>query len=601
MLARRPKVRQRNPMLRPLHRILCILFCSALIIHAADKDLNSSRVQLYYGLAEGNYLIGDLQGATRGIEQILRIAPEHQATLQLQTRVALDAGQPEAALETIDRAITLAPEEPSNRLLKALVLGNLNRRDEALELVESVQQHSPAGSEAQTSANQLLGLLQMAAGDWDAAAAAFDRNHQSDSATAQLSRQLSSEAYLEKARAAVDQRAYTSALAALDAAIAVHRAEDGEASFARLTQLRLIRARYLTHIGQSDDAIDELRSLHARQPDNLEILITLAALHASAGQWDALEAVIAPIAAQPDLRDIALYLQGRAALAKGRAGTARAYFEEALQLLVNSDNPLRAYLRFFQGVCLDQLGRPEQAESAILEALEAGFRPESSEDALYASRVLLRTNAHQRAIPILEAFALKQLIPNAEVWAMLGRAHRASTICARPQCLQSVARHRSTAAETLALRGSLLRRFGDLQAAAADYSSALNLDPDTTPLVTHPDSSTCNAANWNRPSTASRPPAPHSTIRDSFSSQPWPMLSGSPTPQPMHSTITSGMPQPIPTNPHTTSSTCWAPNSSPPTPCNGFTTMPAPAPAPMSSATSLPIAKDSNPARTCST
>ena len=111
MLARRPKVRQRKPMLRPLLcRILCLLLCSALGIHAADQDLNSSRVQLYYGLAEGNYLIGDLQGASRGIEQILRIAPGHQATLQLQTRVALNAGQPEAALETIDYALTLAPE-----------------------------------------------------------------------------------------------------------------------------------------------------------------------------------------------------------------------------------------------------------------------------------------------------------------------------------------------------------------------------------------------------------------------------------------------------------------------------------------------------------
>ena len=472
-------------MLRPICRIFCLLLCVAVpVIHAADKGATESRVQLYYGLAEGNYMIGDLKGASRGIEQILRIQPNHQPTLKLKTRVLLDAGDPEAALEVIDQAIESAPEDSQSLLLKALVLGNLNRREDAVQIVESVQAQSTPGTQNYQTANQLLGLLQMAAGDWDAAADAFNRNSIGDPETANLSRQLTSDAYLEKARTAVENREHQAALAALDEAIDVHTNEDGEESFARLTQLRLIRARYLTQIGQTEEAIVELRNLNGQQPENLEILITLASLYASSGKWDALEKVIDPIAAQAEMRDIALYLKGRADLAKGRAGSARAHFEEALELLIDSENPLRAYVLFFHGACLEKLGREDEAETEILSALESGFRPESGEDAVYAAQVLMRTQAHERAIPILEAYALNQLIPDPDAWAMLGRAHRAKGQYA----LALSAFNESLSidplqADTLALRGSLLRRFGDLQGAAADYTSALTLAADNHTIL----------------------------------------------------------------------------------------------------------------------
>lgn len=484
MLDRDGKVRQTRPMLLRLSCIFWLLCTPLFCLNAADKDITESRVQLYYGLAEGNYLVGDLRGASRGIEQILRIQPNHQPSLQLKTRVALDSGQAGLALEVIEEAIAMAPENQQNQLLKALVLGNLNRREEALTLVQHVQQASTPGSPDHKAANQLIGLLKMAEGDFDAAAEAFGRNNLGTGTSSNLSRELTSDAYLEKARIAVNKREHEAALAALDQAIAVYASEDGEESFARLTQLRLMRARYLTQIGETGEAIEELRNLNGQQPENLEILITLASLYASAGHWDALEKVIDPIATQPELQDIALYLKGRAALAKGRVGSARAHFEEALELLTAEGNPLRAYVLFFHGACLDKLGRQAKAETEILSALEAGFRPETSEDAIYASRVLLRTENHERAIPILEAFALNQLIPNAEVWAMLGRAHRAKgqSALALSAFNESLA-IKPMQPDTLALRGSLLRRFGDLQGAAADYTSALNLAPENPAIL----------------------------------------------------------------------------------------------------------------------
>ena len=64
--------------------VLCI---SGLNLSAAPKvDL----IELYHGVAEGNYLIGDLGGAERGVEQMLRIDPDYLPALTLKARVMLD-------------------------------------------------------------------------------------------------------------------------------------------------------------------------------------------------------------------------------------------------------------------------------------------------------------------------------------------------------------------------------------------------------------------------------------------------------------------------------------------------------------------------------
>jgi hypothetical protein len=64
-------------------------------------------------------------------------------------------------------------------------------------------------------------------------------------------------------------------------------------------------------------------------------------------QWESLEAVIEPIAQRPELRDVVLYLEGRAALAKKRVGTARAKFEASIQALPKEAELLRRSLFFF--------------------------------------------------------------------------------------------------------------------------------------------------------------------------------------------------------------------------------------------------------------
>jgi tetratricopeptide (TPR) repeat protein len=397
----------------------------------------------------------------------------------------LDQNKPAKALEAADRAIALDPENHEHSLLKVLALGHTDRRDEATTLIQEILAKAVPGSEDARAAKQLFGLLRMAEGKWDDAATAFNEIYLADPETDSASLRLSSEAYLKKARAELQDGAQDEAIAAIDQAVAVYKGQTGKEALQQRNALRLLRARLLTQIGRFELAIADLQNFTIQQPQNFEALITLASLYASVGHWESLEAVIKPIAKRPELRDVVLYLEGRAALAKNRVGTARAKFEAAIQALPKEADLLRRSLFFYRGLCLQKLGRHEEAITSILDAIDAGFRPETSEEALVASRTLLRADRASDAIPILEAITLNRINPDVEAWAMLGRAHLISdTPTLALSAFNESLLIDSEQAEVLGLRGALLRKIGDLEGALADYTKAHQLIP-SSPVLSY--------------------------------------------------------------------------------------------------------------------
>lgn len=460
-------------------RVRTLVTSLLLCLSCLDGAPQTERIEFYFGIAEGNYLVGDLGGAERGIEQILRIDPDYIPALTLKARVMLDNKRPEAALEATERALALAPDILEYHLLKARILGQMERHDEASACIQKVIAQAPPESDDARAAHQLLGLLLMAEREWDQAAQVFKEIYQVDPTSERTSLRLSSEAYLEKARAALTEGEPDKALAAIDQAIAVYSQQTGQKSLQQRTALRLMRARLLAQLGRLEAAIQDLQILTGQQPENFDALITLASLYASVERWDSLEALIKPIAERPELQDVALYLEGRAALAKNRVGTARAKFEAAIGALPKEAKLLRRSLFFYRGICLQQLGRQDEADTEILRAIDAGFRPETREEALIASRTLLRAERAAEAIPILEAITLNRIDPGADIWAMLGRAHLTSdTPALALSAFNEALRIAPEQSENRALRASLLRKIGDLEGALADYKAALRLSPD---------------------------------------------------------------------------------------------------------------------------
>lgn len=457
-------------MLRWPVSLVYVLVCTCMSSVAQE----SKRVDLYYGIAEGNYVVGNLSGAQSSIDQMLRIDPDYVPAHTLQTRVFLDKGETDQALESAEKAIALGPKILEHQLLKALVLQKMDQSDEAIELIRNVIERAPPESEDFRAANQLLGLLQMADGNWDAAAESFNRIYLADPETAASSLKLSSEAYLEKARLALERAEKSEAIAAIDQAIDVFADKTGQEALEERTKLQLVRARLLSQLADHDRAINDLRALVAQQTDNLEAIITLASIYASAQRWNSLDELIPSLSQVPQIADITLYFEGRSAYSKNRMGSARAKFEEALGLRAN--NQLTSSLIFYRGLCLLALKRTNEAHSEIIKALNQGFRPETTEECITASKALIQSKQAERAIPILEALTLNQINPTAETWALLARAHTIEdTLTLAISAYNEAIKIEPNDPEPRALRGSLLRRIGDLEGAVSDYTAALDL------------------------------------------------------------------------------------------------------------------------------
>ena len=460
-------------------RVRVYFLLSLICLHIASAvDIAEKQVKLFYGLAQGNYLIGDHNRALRDLNEILRIHPNYSQAYLLKARIQLDQEELPEALENIDQAISIEPTNLEARLLKALIFRALDRKKEALKMVRSVVSKAEANSRESDSASELLSLLLLE----------DDSINLVEHSEENLSR---TPTRIDNKIQNIDLQAVEKALASLDAILADYPAplkardlsglerKQGEQRLA----LELLRARLLSQTGKVDASITTLKDLQRRYPNNPEVLLLLASLYTIENKWGLLDTLIDPIARHPELSDIALYLSGRVALGQNRVGRARAQFEEALQKRSAENSQLMPSLYFYRGVCLSRLDRYSEAKEDIEHALKAGYTPLSPREAELMCKTMLLVGLYDPAIPILETLTIRGIQATPEVWSMLGRAQSHCGELKRAiSAYNESLRMESQQPEVLALRAGCFRQIGDLNGAIKDYTQALKLAPNNKEL-----------------------------------------------------------------------------------------------------------------------
>ena len=109
-------------------------------------------------------MVGDLVGAESSIEQFLELTQLPPCSWT-KAKIKLDRGRSELALDLAERASRLDPTNLKYKLIRAVILGNLQRRKEAIDLVDSVINEAPGGSKDASAAPIARSFL-MTDGEW---------------------------------------------------------------------------------------------------------------------------------------------------------------------------------------------------------------------------------------------------------------------------------------------------------------------------------------------------------------------------------------------------------------------------------------------------
>ncbi len=247
-------------------------------------------------------------------------------------------------------------------------------------------------------------------------------------------------------------------------------------------EAQIMRAKLLAEWGNRAQAIRILEALLAKNPQDPEALMLLAALYLEQNQRTQLEALLPNLQTIPDLQPIALYLEGRIALWRNRAGQARSRFESALQL-TNANDSLYPTLLFYRGYTQELLGRTAEVDEAIAHALAAGFRAHEALERTILARYYLRNKQPSKAIHLLERGLDQQTLADPHYLKLIADSYFAANLSTLALDSYSAAISAgSKDPNVYAKRGHLQRRKGNLVMAWKDFEQAIKLGAEDAAL-----------------------------------------------------------------------------------------------------------------------
>jgi predicted TPR repeat methyltransferase len=254
---------------------------------------------------------GRLADAARGYRQVLEQAPAHAGALNFLGIIAIQTGQPEQAIEPLQRAIAAQPDVPEYHNNLGLALQRAARLDEALSAFERAIALKPALADAHYNLAVAARAAGQAARAERAYRAALEHDARLASAYIELGALLQSERRLD------------------DAAVIYRRALAIRDDYAPiLSNLALV----LHQQGRLDEAIGFAERAAAAEPGSAELATNLGILLQERGRLDdADRAFTRAIAAKPDYAPAQSHA-GLLAHERGQTDAAIDYFHKVLAL-----------------------------------------------------------------------------------------------------------------------------------------------------------------------------------------------------------------------------------------------------------------------------
>src|SRR5919205_254721 len=254
------------------------------------------------------------------------------------------------ALNTLDRALSLKPDDTGLLSLKGAVLSLLKRYPEALEVFRRSLALSPDESFTLMSMGQVLRTI----GDYEDAARALTRAIELDPSLGW--------AYLELGTVRYEQEQYEPALDALDRALALLPNE---------VMCLLLRGKVLKGLGRNEEAVESLRRATGAHPTLREPYTELARALVDLGRHgEALRLLDAAREKVPGLAVVLSMLRSQVLVSADDEEGALRTLEESLA--GDPGGPYYAFLLALKGRVLHSMRRDEEAVLVLREALERG-------------------------------------------------------------------------------------------------------------------------------------------------------------------------------------------------------------------------------------
>lgn len=391
--------------------------------------------------------------ALKAAELWIGLEPENLEARQSITAVLIRAGQPEAALEHIEKVLASSSSDAADNgfMVVAGLLSREKDKRNALDLMKRFTEKRQDNAEAMFAYAHLAARL----GEWSVAEEAVNR--------ALALRPQWDQAVVQKAQILHSQGKNAQSLEFMKKTIA---------AAPQVAEYRLVYARFLADGERLQEAYEQFQALHEIQKENDDALFALGFLALELGRLEEAERYLTELRRRGTRGDEVFYYLGRLEEERGNGEAAKRWYNQ----VSDGEYYLNAQIRV---IVLKSEEKDVAGARALLDSLRVQRPGQKLRLYLVEGEILAEANRHQEAYDIYSQ-ALEEFADNAELlYARAMSAERLNNLDGMEQDLRKVLARNPNNAEALnALGYTLADRTNRYEEALELIQQALELRPD---------------------------------------------------------------------------------------------------------------------------